>query len=217
VTAARRVALAVVAAAIGLAAVTALDEPADQLLSAHMLQHMLIGDLAPLLAVLAIRGTVLARPLAAVRPAPAFAVWAAALAVWHVPAFYDAALAHERLHMLEHATFVAGGVLVWSALLGVARRGLLDGWRGFGYAVGLLAATTVLSNVLVLAYRPLYPAYDEPGPRLLELSPLRDQNLAALVMMVEQFLTFGTFAALRARALLRASEPAPTGRHELAV
>jgi cytochrome c oxidase assembly factor CtaG len=171
-----------------------------------MLQHMLIGDLAPLLALLAVRGTILGRQLAAVRPAPALLVWGAALAVWHVPSLYDAALENEQLHMFEHATFAVAGLLVWAVLLDVARRGRLPGWRGFGYAIVLLAASMILSNVLVLSYRPLYPAYGD----------LRDQNLAALVMMVEQFLTLGTFAVLRARALLREPEIAPARPHELA-
>jgi cytochrome c oxidase assembly factor CtaG len=206
VTARRRTALLVAASAIGIGGLVALDEPADELLSVHMLQHMLIGDLAPLLALLAVRGTILGRALAAVRPAPALLVWGAALAVWHVPSLYDAALENEQLHMFEHATFAVAGLLVWAVLLDVARRGRLPGWRGFGYAIVLLAASMILSNVLVLSYRPLYPAYGD----------LRDQNLAALVMMVEQFLTLGTFAVLRARALLREQEIAPARPHELA-
>jgi len=230
-----RVLLAVLAGGIGVAALTLLDEPADQLLSAHMLQHVLIGDLAPLLLLLAVRGPVLfhllpvpalrgARALglhrllgAATRPSVAFALWAAGLGVWHVPALYDAALASERLHAFEHVTFVLGGVLVWSVLLDPANRGRVPGWRGFGYALGLLAATTALSNVLVLSYRPLYPAYDEPGPRAVDISPLRDQDLAALLMMLEQLATVGVFAALRARTLVRAQTGPPhAARHQLA-
>ena len=93
-----------------------------------------------LLALLAVRGTILGRALAAVRPAPALLVWGAALAVWHVPSLYDAALENEQLHMFEHATFAVAGLLVWAVLLDVARRGRLPGWRGFGYAIVLLAA-----------------------------------------------------------------------------
>ena len=231
-----RVVLALLAGGVGVAALTALDEPADQLLSAHMLQHVLIGDLAPLLLLLAVRGPVLfhlvpvpvmrgARALglhrllgAATRPSVAFAVWAVGLGVWHVPALYDAALANERLHAFEHGTFVIGGVLVWSVLLDPAKRGRVPGWRGFGYALGLLAATTALSNVLVLSYRPLYPAYDVAGPRIVDISPLRDQDLAALVMMLEQLATVGVFAALRARTLVQAQtgQPAHATRHQLA-
>ena len=231
-----RVALAAAAAAAMLVALLALDGWADSLLAAHMLQHMLIGDVVPLLLVLAVRGPVRVHLLpppvvraarrvgldrlaaAATRPAPAFALWALALASWHVPAAYDAALGNERLHAFEHATFLAAGLLVWSALLDPARRGLLAGWRRFGYALALLAASGILANTLVLSYRPLYPFYAKPEERPLALSPLQDQDLAALVMMLEQLATVGTLAVLVARRELRRPAPAPVGeRHPLAV
>ncbi|HET7647271.1 MAG TPA: cytochrome c oxidase assembly protein [Gaiellaceae bacterium] len=231
-----RLGLALLAAATTLAALLALDEYADSLLAAHMLQHMLIGDLVPLLLVLAVRGPVHAHLMPApvvraarrlrlhrlfgfvTRPGPAFVVWAGSLAVWHVPAVYDDALADEHLHALEHACFLVGGLLVWSVLLDPARRRLLPGWRRVGYAVALLAASGVLANVLVLSYRPLYPAYDEAAARPLALTPLHDQDLAALVMMLEQLVTLGTFAAFAARSELRRPAPAPpVGRHPLAI
>ena len=107
--------------------VSPLDEAADRyLLSAHMLEHVLIGDVAPALLVLSLRGPLLAfvvpaalirlstrrlrRPLAWLgRPATAAAVWAASMAAWHVPAAYDAALSRPWLHALEHATLPRRG------------------------------------------------------------------------------------------------------------
>ncbi|HET8529333.1 MAG TPA: cytochrome c oxidase assembly protein [Gaiellaceae bacterium] len=214
-----RVALAAVAAAVWLGALTALDEPADSLLSMHMLQHLLIGDLVPLLLLLAVRGPLVVHLLPTraaqrltrllVRPSVAYACWAVATAVWHVPALYDDALANERLHAFEHGTFFFGGLLVWAVLLDPARRGLLPGWRRVGYALALLASAGILGNVLVLSYRPLYPAYDN----------LRDQDLAGLLMMVEQALTLGGIALVTARRELRRRhpEPASAARHPLAV
>ena len=230
-----RVALAGLAAGVTAVALLALDAAADSMLAAHMLQHVLIGDLVPLLLVLAVRGPLLvhlapARVIAAARrlglhrvlalatrPAVAFVFWAAALAAWHVPAAYDLALESEPLHAFEHATFMAAGLLVWTALLDPARRGTLSGWRRFGYALALLAASGALANTLVLSYRPLYPAYAAPAARF-GLSPVRDQDLAGLLMMLEQFATLGTFAVLtaRRRLLLPAGEPAPA-RHPIAV
>ena len=231
-----RVLCALLAAALTIGALRLLDETADELLAGHMLQHVLIGDLVPLLLVLAVGGPLLfhlfpvsvvraARRLGrqhliglATRPLPAFVVWAAALAAWHVPALYDRALENERLHAFEHATFLLGGLLVWSVLLDPARRGLLPGWRRFGYAVALFAVSAALGNALVLSYRPLYPAYDVPAAqRPYELTPLRDQNLAAVVMMIEQLATFGTFALLAARRQLRlAPSEERLRRHPLA-
>lgn len=211
-----RIALAALAASIWLGALTALDEPADERLSAHMLQHVLIGDVVPLLLVLAVRGPVLVHLLPLrivprlsallVRPTVAFCCWAVALGVWHVPELYDRALESERLHAFEHGTFLVAGLLVWAVLLDPGRRGLLPGWRRVGYALALLAASGILGNVLVLSYRPLYPAYGS----------LPDQDLAGLVMMVEQVLTLGGLALLTARRRLQQGDAAASGRHPLA-
>jgi putative membrane protein len=229
-----RVGFAALAAAITLGALLGLDRAADSMLSAHMLQHMLIGDLVPVLLVLAIRGPLLVHvvpvPIVrvahrlglrnllafATRPAVAFVVWATALAAWHVPAVYDSALESEPLHAFEHATFLLGGVLVWSALLDPARRGCLPGWRRFGYALALLAASGILANTLILSYRPLYPSYAGPGPQRFGLSPVGDQDLAALVMMLEQLATVGALAVFSARKQLRAPVVESPQRHPLA-
>jgi cytochrome c oxidase assembly factor CtaG len=229
-----RVALAVLAAAITLAALLALDGAADSMISAHMLQHMLIGDLVPLLLVLAVRAPLLSQLLPApatrlarrltlhrlpafvTRPSVAFLFWAGALALWHVPAVYDRALESEPLHAFEHGTFLLAGLLVWSVLLDPARRGTLPGWRRFGYALPLLAASAVLANTLILSYRPLYPAYAAVPSRPLGLTPVEDQDLAGLVMMLEQLATVGAFAFLSARRQLAGGPVERPERHPLA-
>jgi putative membrane protein len=194
----------------------------DDLLSAHMLQHVLIGDAAPALLLVAMRGplvfflvpgTVLAllarlRPLRGalsflLRPKVSFGVWAAALAVWHVPAAYDFARTHQAVHDAQHLMFVLAGLLVWSQLIDPARRGLLTVPGRVAFAVALYAAGLVLSNVLLFSFDPLYEAYALPSDRHLGFSPLTDQRLAGLVMMLEQTLTLGTCVAVLLRAHLR--------------
>jgi len=146
----------------------ALDERADEDLTWHMTQHVLVGDLSPALLVLATRGPLalfllppaVLKPLARtplrklVRPRIAYALWAANLAAWHVPALYDAALRRERLHYFEHACWAVAGLLVWTLLLddrqAVARRVAL--------AAALFASSQVLSDVLMFTFHPLYPA-----------------------------------------------------------
>ena len=199
-----------------LALVSPLDYVGEEyLLSAHMLQHVIIGDLAVALAIVAIRGPLtffllppaILAPLARMgrlraflrfllRPKVAFAVWAVVIAVWHVPAVYDYALRHQAVHDLEHLTFIFAGVLVWTVLIDPARRGEVSVAGRIGLAVALFAAGQILADVLIFAMRPLYPAYAEQPDRLLGLSPLEDQRLAGLVMMGEQLLTLGTFVAL---------------------
>ena len=110
------------------------DTLADQLLVAHMAEHLLIGDFAALLLVLGFTGPLLApilrnRYLGRLRvfthPVVAFVVWAVNFYVWHLPFMYQAALRHDALHALEHATFLAFGMAMWMALLGPAAQARL--------------------------------------------------------------------------------------------
>jgi len=231
-----RIALFALALAAGtLALVSPLDPAADRLLSAHMLQHVLLGDLAPALLVVALRGPLLffavpRRVLAAVarvrplrralgfllRPSVSFGFWAASLAFWHVPAVYGAALESPGLHVAEHASFFLGGLLVWSQLVDPSGRRALGDTNRLFYALGVFACSQVLVNTLILSYRPLYPAYAGQDHPLLGLTPLADQQAAALVMMAEQILTFGTFATFALRRHLRPPPTLAVREHPLA-
>ena len=233
-----RAALFAIAVALWLFALSPrVDELADQLLAAHMFQHMLIADAVPALLLVAVRGPLLffllpalltrwlarrswLRAVAAqlLRPSVAFVVWGASIAVWHVPALYDRALGDPRLHALEHATFVLGGVLVWMQLIDPAGRYALSPWQRLGYALGLLVGGMALANTLILAYRPIYSAYAGLADRPLGLTALGDQNLAGLVMLAEQVAALGTFAAILLRRWLRAPVAVEsTERHPFAV
>jgi putative membrane protein len=212
-----RAALFTIAVAIGtLALVSPLDYVGEEyLLSAHMLQHVIIGDLAVALAIVALRGPLVfflipAAVLGALarldwlrtglafllRSKVAFALWAILIAAWHVPAAYDYTLTHQVVHDLEHLSFVVVGVLVWVQLVDPARRRDLSLVGRLALAIALFAAGQVLADVLIFAQQPLYGSYAEQPDRLLGLSPLEDQRLAGLVMMVEQLLTLGTCVAL---------------------
>jgi cytochrome c oxidase assembly factor CtaG len=195
--------------------VSPLDGAADhRSLTAHMLQHVLIGDAGPALLLLAVRGPLLAFviPVAVVRfvgrrpelhafagtlgrPVVAVSVWVAAIAGWHVPAAYDAALAHSWLHDLEHACFVFAGLLVWWQLIDPSRRGTLSVGGRAALAGIVFLAGQVLCSVLLFAPAPLYTAYARPT--------VADQQSAALVMGGEQFLTLGACVALLGISLLR--------------
>ncbi|MES1248782.1 MAG: cytochrome c oxidase assembly protein [Actinomycetota bacterium] len=187
-----------------------LDARADSNLTWHMTQHVVVGDLAAALLVLATRGPLalfllppaVLKPLARtplrklVRPRIAYGLWATNLAVWHVPYLYDAALAHERLHYFEHACWAVCGLLVWSILLDDRR----TAGRRVALAAAMFASGQVLTDVLVFSFHPIYPDYPS----------VRQQQLAGIVMMAEQVLTLGTlaFVLLRPRLSLRAAVPA---------
>jgi cytochrome c oxidase assembly factor CtaG len=182
------------------------DDLADQLLVAHMAEHLLIGDIAALLIVLGCTGPLLApllrnRVIARLRiltqPVIAVVVWALNFYLWHLPALYQAALRHDALHALQHATFLAFGIAVWMALLGPLPKPswFSNSWR-LVYIIVVRLAGTVLANVMIFAGTVLYPYYG-PGDAHWHISPTADQVSAAGLMMVEEsLLTIGLFCWL---------------------
>jgi cytochrome c oxidase assembly factor CtaG len=214
----------------GLAVLSPLDGIGEgELLSAHMLQHVVLADLVPALLLVSLRGPLLAfvlpvpvlralprAPLAFLfRPEVALPVWATFFAAWHIPVFYDAVLTRPPLHDLEHATFFLGGLLVWSQLVDPSRRRALTEGQKLGFALILFVCSQMLTSVLVFSGKPLYPAYAVSDGRF-GLAALADQQAAALVMMVEQLATLGTFVALTLRARFRVPLVAHAERHPFA-
>jgi cytochrome c oxidase assembly factor CtaG len=186
----------------------------DYLLSAHMLQHMLIGDLAPALGLLAIRGPltffmlpppVLSRLASRRRlhsflhwltgPLVAVPLWAAAMWAWHVPRIYDYAAEHQTVHDLEHVSFLVVGVLVWNLLIDPARTRRLSVPGRIGLAVTIFVLGDPVMAGLVSS-PPSYPHYVDQPDRLLGLSPRGDQIAAGTVMLVEQIATLGVCCAI---------------------
>jgi putative membrane protein len=172
----------------------------DYLFSAHMVQHVLLGDIAPLLLLLSLSRVIMrpaTRRLARVEralgplasPWTAIAIWLGVMYLWHVPALYDAAAEHALLHALEHASFFAAGVALWWPLIQpVPMRNGLTGMQPLAYiglAKGGLAA---LGLFLAWSSTAHYPWY-EGTPRIWGLTPVEDQNVAGVIMMVEQSLT----------------------------
>lgn len=203
--------------------VSPLDEAADEkLLSAHMLQHVLIGDAAVALLVFAVRGPLLffllppavLRPLAGfgslraflsvlLRPLVAIGAWVAAIYAWHMPAAYDYAAAHPLVHDLEHLIFVVAGTLVWIQLVDPARHGRMRRPERIFFALGMVALMQPLVDALLFSSTPAYPRYAAQPDRLFGLSPLTDQRLAGVVMMTEQLLALGICVAFLLRPYLR--------------
>jgi cytochrome c oxidase assembly factor CtaG len=171
------------------------------LLTAHLLQNVLLAEWAPLLAVLGISPAMAA---AAARftvwrfltnPVVALPAWLGSYYVWHIPAVYDAALDHQSsLIHLEHACYFATGVLFWWPLVHDTPRRLPSGMRaGYTFAAFVLAAP--LGLLLALVPHAVYPYYVAARPRIWGLTPLGDQELAGVTMAVEQaLLLFAVFA-----------------------
>jgi cytochrome c oxidase assembly factor CtaG len=178
----------------------------EELLLAHMAQHLLMGDLGALLIVLGLTGPLL-QPLLANRwlgwlrhlahPLVALPLWAADLYVWHAPGLYQLALAHEPVHAVQHACFIGFGVLMWMPLVGPLPQ---PRWFSLpaklGYLIGVRFAGTALGNVLMWSSTIFYPDY-AAGEAHWNLSPLTDQSIAGVIMTVEGgFVTLGLLAWL---------------------
>jgi cytochrome c oxidase assembly factor CtaG len=166
----------------------------QKLFSFHMTQHLLLGDLAPLCLLAGLTGP-LVRPLLALpgvyglkvlaNPVVALPIWAANLALWHMPTLYEGAVENGALHALEHVCFFAAGIVLWLPVLETLPA---PEWFGtgakLGYIVGVRLVATVIGNVFVWGSGPYYDVYEASGDYL-GLSPSADQSLAGSLMMLE--------------------------------
>ena len=173
----------------------------DYLFSAHMLQHVLLGDIAPLLLLLSL-SRVMMRPATRrlqrieralgplAHPLTGLALWLGLMYLWHVPALYDAALENEGVHLLEHVSFFAAGVAVWWPLIQpVPMRRRMTGLQPLAYIGAAKFGLAALGLYLTWSSTVFYDYY-EGVPRIWGLSPQDDQNIGGAIMMVEQSLTF---------------------------
>jgi cytochrome c oxidase assembly factor CtaG len=174
-----------------------LDTLADSVLAAHMLQHIVIGDIASLLIVLGLTGPIL-QPLLHIRltrpvrtlshPLVAVAIWALNLYAWHLPLLYQLAIRHDLVHALEHACLLWFGAVLWLALIGpLPKPNWFAGWAALGYVASVRFLGAILANVLIWTQSILYPVYKSTDAAR-GLNPLSDQNLAGGTMMVEQII-----------------------------
>jgi putative membrane protein len=173
-----------------------LDAIAEQLFSAHMVQHLVLilvagpllvlgAPVAPMLWAFPARSrrgvAAWFHPLRTLGvPAVAFVVHSAALWAWHVPALYDAAVANRATHILEHLCFLLTAALFWWALLHRGR-------SGYGVAVlyvfGMALESTFLGALLTFAPTPWYASH-LTTTQAWGVRPLEDQQLAGLIMWV---------------------------------
>jgi cytochrome c oxidase assembly factor CtaG len=197
-------------------ALTSLGRASQELLWVHMIEHLLLGDIAALLIVLGLTGPLLA-PILRIRfferlralshPAIAFPLWAIDLYTWHVPVFYEAALRHTGIHALEHAMFLGFGVNMWMCLLGPLPTPSWFGNLGkLIYIVAVRLTGTVLGNIFLWSGTVFYPYYLR-GDAHFHISPLADQSIAGAIMMVEEsILTLSLFCWLFLRAARESEE-----------
>jgi putative membrane protein len=184
----------------------------------HMAQHLLLGDIAPLLIVLGLDGRIL-RPVLAFRavrslrvlahPLVALPLWALNLCAWHTPGLYGAALHHDLVHALEHGMFFTCGALMWAAIVEP-----LPGPRWFGTAwkaVYVLAVRTVgaaLASVFIWAGHPVYSFYTVSDQTIAGALMFTEGAVVTLLAFAWLFLRWTREAELRQSLLDAGTEPA---------
>lgn len=202
----RQACFAVGLAAIVLSTVGPMDELADNFVYGHMIQHTILLEEVSLLLALGLTGPVLGQVLTKpgfrrlrglTYPVVAFGIWVLVMYGWHAPPAYELAAENEVIHLCEHACFVAAGVLMWLALLGPFPK---PDWFGNGaraiYAGAVHFSGMALANVLMWSGTVFYTFY-AASDRAHGLSPITDQSLAGVVLMVQSaMLMFGILAWL---------------------
>jgi cytochrome c oxidase assembly factor CtaG len=184
-----------------------IDGFADVLLSAHMVEHLLLMSAVPPLiwsaapVVPLLRGLprstvqVIVGPLIRwrtlrklehffVQPVAAWLTFNLTFLLWHVPAAYNYALEHEHVHEFEHLCFLSSSLLFWYVLLEPwpARKGVMR-WGLLAYLITSDLVNTALSAFLAFCDRNVYTFYEhQPNPFGVNL--VADQTLGAVIMWV---------------------------------
>jgi cytochrome c oxidase assembly factor CtaG len=171
-----------------------IDDEADKLLWVHMIQHLLLADVASLLIVLGFTGPLL-QPLLSFRagrplrrlthPVVAISLFTANLYLWHVPFLYQAVLTDTSLHVLEHLLFLTTGILLWMPLFGPLPK---PQWFGKSahvvYTAFIWLPGMVLANVMMWSDSVFYPDYSKTAEAA-GITPIADQSTAGAILMGE--------------------------------
>jgi putative membrane protein len=199
------------------ALISPIDALGEQILAMHMVQHVLLLDIAPILLILGLTKVLLrpaTRRIHAVEQrvgwlaSPLFAVflYSAAMWVWHVPALYDAAAEHSVVHVLEHVTFTGAGFLYWWHLLSpVSTRLRREGTTPIVYMVSTKATVGFLGILLTFAPNAIF-SYYENQPEYWGLDADADQALAGVIMAIEQSIVMGIALVVLFTRMLAQSE-----------
>jgi putative membrane protein len=212
---------------IALALMSPIDQLGEQrLFSVHMVQHLLIFDVAPILLLLGLSRPLMRpvvrrlRPLEQslgylAHPVVVLVLVVASIWVWHLPALYEAALDDPWVHQLEHLTFFSAGLAFWWFVIEpVPPRHRLQGMATIAYVAGAKVGLALLGVVLTFSTSTFYDRYVE-APRTWGLSPLDDQNVGGVLMMLEQSVVLASFFAILFARMLERSEQAQRRRERL--
>jgi putative membrane protein len=172
----------------------------EYLFSAHMVQHLVLTLLFPPLFLYGLPADLVRKVIrpawlqttaaTLVRPIPAAAIFSAPIILWHLPPFYEAAMRHHGLHIVQHLVFLATAVVMWWPVLSPVPelpRASYPGQMLYLFLLGI--PMSIVGAMITLADAPLYPFY-AAAPRVWGLTPLQDQQIGGLIMWVPGGLVF---------------------------
>ena len=164
-------------------AVTPLDALSYHVLTMHLLQNVVLAEWAPALLVLGLPPVLASR----FRPHPLLTlpVWIGTYFLWHLPPLYDAALRHDALLHLEHASYLAAGALLWWPVL----QGDRPPQQRAAYVFAAFVLASPLGLLLALLPDAVYESYEDGFPDW-GLDALQDQQIAGVTMAGEQAVVF---------------------------
>ena len=210
----------------------------DILLTAHMVQHLILMSVAPPLILLGapavpfLRG--LPRPLirkilapllrsksvrqiahGLLHPITSWLAFNLAFVGWHVPAAYELALHSETWHEVEHACFFFTSILFWWTIIQPwPSRPIWSRWKAIPYLLTADFVNTGLSAFFAFSGRVLYPSYAD-APRIVALSPANDQIAAGAFMWVFGSLLYLIPVVVIVFRLMQNNAPVPTYRRTI--
>jgi cytochrome c oxidase assembly factor CtaG len=157
----------------------------DYLFSAHMLQHMMLGTIAPPLLIAGLpaamvqtwlRFPLIARLESILGYASlALIIGVATFWIWHLPYLYNIALENEKLHAIEHLLFIASGVILWWPVLKPVPQGRLTPLGAIIYLLIAASLGTLLGIIFTVADTPFYSFYDHPKDETGALHLIREE------------------------------------------
>ena len=195
---------------------TPIGAGADGSFLSHMVEHLLIGDLAALLMVLGITGPVIApllrldlisRLRVFAHPLVALPLWIANLYLWHLPVMMEGAIEHDTVHVIQHMLFFGFGFNMWMPLFGpLPTPAWFSNVAKLFYIVIVRFAGVILGNFFVFSGRVYYDVYIG-ADNMWGLDALADQSVAGAVMMAEgTFVSFALLAWLFVKAARESDE-----------
>jgi len=189
---------------VGASVAGPIDDQADKLLWVHMIQHLMLADVASLLIVLGFTGPLL-QPLLSFRagrplrilthPVVAITAFTLNLYIWHLPFLYQAVLTDTPLHVFEHLLFLTTGIMLWMPLFGPLPKPQWFGKAAHAiYTVGIWAPAMIMANVFMWSDVIFYPDYSKTSEAA-GITPIADQSTSGAILMAEcTFLALGIFA-----------------------